>query len=209
MNKINTSISPHFLIRRSKAILVSQMFDILTKMCNTFKMLKSKPCILQTKSDKKNKALELWRKGNITKSDIARKVGVNRCTAWQWIEDETNKIKELPADKKIKIWQSESAKDLQLAGIARESLREQLEINPDKVSTDTKRAIMHSASVVAGIKWDKSRLEAGQGISGDIHAVIINMYDQRPVVDAVEVITLRPAGGGQLLPDTGDNNDNI
>ena len=47
-----------------------------------------------------------------------------------------------------------------------------LEKNDSSIKPDTKRSILHSASVCAGIKIDKSRLEAG--LSTVIHDVFIS-----------------------------------
>lgn len=129
-----------------------------------------------TKSERKIHALKLLKSGKYTKSDIARLTGVSRDTLYQWIEETTKEIKGLDTQSKISLWQSESIKDAYVAGLARDSLRDGLVNTPNAISTAEKRSIMYAASMASGLKWDKSRLEAGQttDIVG-IHAVIADL----------------------------------
>lgn len=138
-----------------------------------------------TKSDRKIKAIKLWNTGKYTKSDVARKTQTPRATLHAWIEEQVNNIKELDPDRKIKIWQSESLKDIRLAALARESLQETLESSPHTITPDTKRAIMYSASGSGCAKWDKFRLEAGMSINNVslIHTLIKEIDNPRDVRD--------------------------
>ena len=104
---------------------------------------------------KKIKAMELINKRGYNKSEACREVGINRLTLDKYINDNINGYKQLLPDKRISYWESESLKDSQLSSIVRNKLIEDILTNKVE-SYDTKRAIMHSASVVAGIKWDKA-----------------------------------------------------
>jgi len=121
----------------------------------------------------KLKALSLVRKGKQSKAVVAASIGVAPKTIYQWINEENQRLELLKPEQKIKLWERESIKDAKLAATARESLQKMLDSAPQSIATDTKRAIMHSASVVSGIKWDKSRLEAGQStINISLSAVV-------------------------------------
>jgi len=128
-------------------------------------------------------------KNGISKTEIAAETGIARKTLYSWINQQNQQLETLKPEEKIKLWERESIRDMQLAAKARDMLQEMLDTDNKDVKPDTKVRIMYSASVTAGIKWDKSRLEAGQGISNDVHAVIINMYDRRePIVSpAIEI----------------------
>ncbi len=188
---------------------------------------------IKTKGDKKIMVDKLAATGKYSVTDIARKVQItrntarawmqkrlaqvkelptkskilqiNRNTARAWMQKRLARVKELPTKSKILLWQSESVEDVYLSALARDSLKEMLltekerlrtgEIKPGgrhphqrPISPDTKRAIMHSASATAGIKWDKSRLEAGQAT--EIHEVF--------AMSAREEQELREFGRGVL-----------
>jgi|GEM_PF-5458897 len=151
--------------------------------------------------DKKIKAavLRQIRVGKKTKTEIARQAGITQKTLYAWINGEKQEILSLPPQKKVKLWERESLQDLELAALARDSLRETIINQPAKVANDTKRAIMHSASVVAGIKLDKARLLAGESTENvSIHA---------------DILALKSLESGEkpLKSDTieGDNDDNL
>ena len=115
-----------------------------------------------TKSGKKQQALKMLASNKYTKSDISRILGIDRGTIYNWIEETTKEIKGLDTSKKISLWQSESIKDSYLAGLARDMLVEQLSNSPNSITPSEKRSIAYAMSMSAGLKWDKSKAEAGQ-----------------------------------------------
>lgn len=167
----------------------------------TTKQLSKQPTKKRTPVKEIKKALAEVDKGAKIAA-TARKYGVTRKTIYDWINNKKQEVISLKPEEKIKLWEREAVRDLQLAATARESLQEMLENDDENIKPDTKRAILHSASVVAGIKWDKARLEAGQGVSTDIHAIVINMYDNRNNINDL--------GNNQRVKDmSGDSNNDI
>jgi transposase-like protein len=157
-----------------------------------------KESIKLTKSEKKIKALKLIKSGKYTKSDVSKVVGIARNTLDIWINDAVNAIKELPVKQVMAVWRNESFKDAELAGIARDSLKEMLLEDSDSLKPDTKRAIMHSASVTAGIKWDKTLENKGnQGVNVSLAVIIRESVGGliKPENVSVEAIDVTPDKG--------------
>jgi transposase-like protein len=156
----------------------------------------------------KNKQIVLRKikQGFKSKTEIAASIGVTPKTLYQWINEENQRLELLKPEQKIKLWERESIKNQQLAATARDSLQKELETNNAFVSIDQKARIMHSASWCAGVAWDKSRLESGQGISSDVHAIIINMYErhQQPVDVSEPVIAVQEQPSTEIPQDTGN-----